>query len=210
MKRVAGLLVVLSLVAAPFCLVAGVGTMGIGLLVVDRIWIVSVPATVKGKTWSRIIEVERWERVERSGWCDDVPEGAEIVDREMRTAAAGRMPRRRQRHDHGHGHGHTRRAWCKYRIDDWAAEPSRRAAGSGDEPRVWPRAPRPDACPEPVRKGCRRGSVRIERLEVALVPEGGSRVVCVVSESVWTPLALGQQVELPISAVFGRPRCDRL
>lgn len=168
--------------------------------------------TVSSHTWTRSIAIQRWAHVTRSGWCDDVPPGATIRQRSSRTAALGRIPHR-STHDHHRSVPHRTRAWCTYEVDDWQNEPPAVASGT-DDPRTWPQAPSPDACPEKPALGCVRGGARTEILALGLDPAdsaepaaGSAKLTCPVSEPAWHAHAVGDPLDVQFSVLFHRPRC---
>jgi hypothetical protein len=197
-----GVVLLLVPVLVVVCGVAGCS----GLLVAELTWSTPAPATIQGRWWERTIEVVRWDRVERRARCDDVPVGAEIIERtRSSSAAAGRIPRRHR----SRAPGPRSTWWCTFRITEWTEEPPRIASGTTAR-RTWPAAPSPGACPSPPPLGCRREASRDEALLLELVRPGGGPVRCEVPEATWDAAAVGRTVLMPVSVLVGRPRCDRL
>jgi hypothetical protein len=162
----------------------------IGVLLVDATFSTSVETAVVGKRWIRSVAVERWDQVERTERCSQVPEGVEVIRRTSGSTSHRRRKRSSPR--------------CTYRILGWAPDEPRIAEGTDIEPRVWPDAPAPDACPDPT-IGCLRGSTQTETLLLDL--EG---VACPVAEPVWSAHRVGDRVVLRTSLVFRRPLCEEL
>ena len=151
---------------------------------------------VTGHSWSRSVAVEVLVADEDDGWCDDVPDDAEVIRRESRF------------------HHRDRRRWlpdvdvyedhCVYRTWRWRVEDEVVDEGTGTRlPRGWPVAP-DDGC---EREGCRRPGRRTEELHVVL--DDGYR--CQIHDRAqWRGWTKGDEATVVVGGLGGRPYCATL
>ncbi len=148
-------------------------------------WVLAPEGTevqLTAKTWSRDIEVERQISVTESGWCAQVPEGAQVLARRQMPDPASGKPG-----EH-----------CRYAARSWRAVYSLNARGEGASPAPhWPTI---------AHASDERTGKRHERYEAHVANEQGQRWTCRLSAPDWAGLQTGQRLRLQIDR-FGVADC---
>ena len=180
---------------------------------------------VAGHSWQRSIDIEVFQAVSESAWCDQMPGDAYRVShhreqRSIRQVADGQVCHT-VRHDNGDGSFSESEACetryreepvyddrCDYRVDRWRVARDTVASGQAREPApVWPSVTlnRPGQC-----LGCEREGAHHERYTVRLQREQGKPLSCDLPQAEWQAMAPGARWQVQVRAVLDRPDCDTL
>lgn len=148
-------------------------------------WVLAPGGTavrVAEMNWSRDIEVERQMPVTDSGWCAQLPEGAQVLERRrLPDPVSGKVS------EH-----------CRYATRSWRAVYSLSAAGEGASPAPhWPAI---------AHASDERIGRRHERYETVLDSERGERWTCRLTAADWASLKTGQHLRLQVDR-FGVADC---
>ncbi len=148
-------------------------------------WVLAPEGTevrVAAMNWSRDIEVERQVSVTDSGWCAQLPEGAQVLERRrLPDPASGKLG------EH-----------CRFAARSLRAVYSLSAAGEGSSPAPhWPAI---------THASDERTGRRHERHEAVFASEHGQRWTCRLSAAEWARLNTGQRLRLKVDR-FGVADC---
>lgn len=206
-------------------LVGGALLLFVVLLVVALSWKREGAFEVTGHTWERSIAVERFERVDKRVWCDDVPSNAKIVSRRKEQRGTTEEERGEtcvtRKEDLGNGafkevqdckpkleRVPKMEDRCEIEVAEWRKVDvlSEKGESLADAPR-WPVAKvSGGAC-----IGCEREGERTEVYVVEFVDvKGGSKASCEVPEADWAGFAKGSKWKGKVRALTGGVDCAGL
>lgn len=204
-------------------LVAILGCCAVGA--VFLFWKQDASFTVTGHSWSRQVEVERLEEVQRTAWEDEVPRGASDVscskeERSTRQVADGETCTTKRK-DNGDGtfteQEECRTKYreepvydqrCRYTVTDWVVTRTEEAAGRGTSPAPsWPTVKLRGGG---KRLGSEREGDRSERYEVLLRGSDGEDHRCGLPESTWSAYREGDVLVGQIGVMSGSVDCSSL
>lgn len=194
----------------------------VGLVVVFFSWKGGAKFEVTGHEWKREIDVERFGPSKESNWCDQMPRQA----KELRRYSAVRKHERVKagedckvkKVDKGDGTFKEVKQCtpkyeskpveadkCDFMVDKWTVAKTETASGTSLEPK-WPELDTGATCSRP---GCMRAGAQREVYTVKLTgPDGDDS--CVLSQSRWSSLSAGQQIEAEVRMMSGGIDCGSL
>jgi predicted nucleic acid-binding Zn ribbon protein len=192
---------------------------------VALLWKKPTAVTVSGHSWERTIEIERFEAVSESEWCDSKPKDAYQVRKERKVRSHEKIPDgedcKTRRVDNGDGTFTEKREctpryreepvhddWCSYKVDRWRTERTERSAGDSlaDAP-AWPvvTLAREGKC-----KGCEREGKRGEDYTVHFAGPEGDPYRCDYPEATWRAFAEGMGFETSVGVMTKKLDCDSI
>jgi len=211
------------------CVIGCVGLAVVALIVlvvVALLWKKPTAVVVTGHSWERTIEVEEFEAVSESDWCDSKPSSAYDVRKESRVRSHDKVPDgedcKTRRVDSGDGTFTEKREctprykevpvnddWCSYKVDRWTTDRTERASGDSlaDDP-AWPSVSlgRTGNC-----KGCEREGSRSEAYTVHLAgSDDGEPYRCDYPEPTWRAFGEGDRFETSVGVMTKKLDCDSL
>lgn len=187
------------------------GLVGLLLIIglVFLFWRVEVKAQVEDLSWRNQIQVERFQRVTQSDWCDAHPGDAYDISRSREIRSYRKVPDgescRTVRVDQGDGTYRERRECttqyrkepiyadkCHYSVNRWRPARALVATGQDRSPR-WPDTSglRRGQC-----LGCERLGARDSKYFVELTDQQGRRDRCAVDGPVWRRLERGATIRV--------------
>lgn len=144
-------------------------------------------------SWRYEIEVEGLHSVADTEWCDQLPDGADVVERRLITDP---------RPDHV-----TPAERCRYNTLAWRTHWLARAEGLRGQPPVWPHPPL--RVVQPPGPGAERLGKREAFHEARLVASDGRQWTCRWDLDRWQRQPLGEHFRLPVDR-FGVANCAGL
>lgn len=203
-------------------LAIGVAAIAIGLNLVYFEQDVSIE--LRGHSWERAIEIERFDAVEQSDWCDAMPRDAYSVRRSSEVRSHRKQPDGEvcstQKSDRGDG---TFREFetcqtrykdvavhddqCRYSVDRWTTHRWVEASHRGQRPApAWPEVTLADSgeC-----RGCERAGNRREAYHLEFEFDG-EIADCSVALAVWEKSSAGQRWAGQAGAFLSDLRCGSL
>jgi len=201
---------------------------GIALVIVVAIsvlffWKREATVTVKGHAWARSVEIEVFDEVKDSAWCDDKPRGARRVTKKQEKRSTKQIPDGetcvKKRKDNRDGtFKEVKECKPKYRdepvyadkcyfyVDKWVTKRTPEASASDkiSEPK-WPEVELKKAgtC-----KGCEREGQRHETYTLHFVDEAGERYECGVERTLWDQAEIGSKWKAEVGVVTTSLDCD--
>jgi hypothetical protein len=180
---------------------------------------------VAGHSWQRSIDIEVFQPVSESAWCDAMPGDAYGISRHREQRSTRSIPDGQVchtvRHDNGDGTFSENQACetryreepvyddrCDYRVDRWRVARDRVASGQSREPApFWPEVAlrRPGRC-----LGCDREGARHETYTVHLRREEGKPLSCDLPQAQWQGMAPGSRWQVAVRAMLDKPDCGSL
>ena len=203
-------------------LILGVVVIAILILI---FWKKSATMTVDGHTWSRAVNIERFQTAQDSKWCDDMPGGAYRVTRRREKSGTRRVEDgetcRTVQQDQGDGtfkeveecspryrEEDVFDQKCYFSVDKWVQVRTETASGASlAETPHWP-----DLRLEQTgrRLGAEREGERSDHYIVTFRTEDGETHECAFSEDKWRTYSVGQTLEVKVGGVTGNLRCSSL
>jgi hypothetical protein len=201
--------------------------MALILIFAGGIWAFSLTrnetVTVAGATWQRSIQVQRFQPVSSSAWCDSMPIGAYNVSSFQAQRSTRSVPDGQTcqivRRDRGDGtFSQSRECSTRYRqepiydrrcnflINTWVNTRLAMTNGSGQTPApFWPTnfLTNPGVC-----LGCEREGGRAQQLQLVIRRARGQDVTCTVPEDVWRRSTVGATLSVKVGRIVGDVRCD--
>lgn len=164
--------------------------------------------TVARQSWSREIAVERFDEVEKTAGCSEVPSGARILSRSTPTPTCTT-----KRVDKGDGtFKETKQCTepkeqCRFRADQWKQVSVAKETGQLGVTPAWPKLDlRLGTC-----RGCEREAAKTERYTVGFDAADGKAYDCEFGdENAWKRFAKGATFAGKIRVVGGGLDCDSL
>jgi hypothetical protein len=204
---------------------------GIALLIAVLVfvfvfWKRQATMEVEGHTWARAIDVEVFDTVRDSAWCDELPRGARNVSRSKEQRSTKQVEDGKEcvkkRKDNRDGTFKEVEECkpkyrsepvydqkCRFEIDKWAVRRTEEAKGQGKSPEPsWPavKLAKPGTC-----KGCEREGARKEVYGLRLLdPKEGEAHECEVPRATWDAAEPGSQWTLEVKVVGGGLDCETL
>ncbi len=190
-------------------------------LVINTCSTKQVELTVQSSAWQRTIQIDRFQEVELSDWCDGMPADAVKPSRERKVRSQERVEDgetcTQQQRDNGDG---TFTAyedcqpkyksvdvmgdWCRWTGTAWRYVRDETAQGATEPTWPDPKISKPGEC-----LGCERERARTEAYSVNLSgPDGASS--CAVSAAAWPRFETGSRWTSEAGALSGNVRCDSL
>lgn len=207
---------------------AGVMVLGIvGLLVLILLflfWKKPVDVEATGHAWERTIQVEVFQAVSESAWCDSTPNDAYSITRRSEVRDHREVPDGEtcttKRRDNGDG-SFTEYQDCKpktrsepiyddkcsFSVDRWRSDRVAKAGGGLAAAPAWP-APglrKPGTC-----KGCDREGARKETYTVSFRTADGKSFDCPFPADRWRGIAVGSAWSTKQGVMSGTPSCGDL
>ena len=210
------------------CLILGCG----GLLLVAVIfaavamfWKTDMVLTVTGHSWERSIEIEKYQAVSESDWCDSMPAGATDVRRTSEVRDHKEVPDGEtcttKNVDKGDGSFEKVEECkpkyrqepiyadkCSYKVNKWKTDRTASASGSsvGDTP-AWPDV---GSLRAGTGLGAERQGTKSERYEVTYSDSDGGSHSCGFPQAEWSGIALGSRWAAEAGVLFTNLDCDSL
>lgn len=181
---------------------------------------------IEGHAWARTIEVEVFDTVRDSAWCDEMPSGARHVtkSREQRSTKKVEDGKEcvKKRKDNRDGTFKEVEECkpkyrdepvydqkCRFEIDKWAVRRTEEAKGQGKSPEPsWPtvKLAKTGSC-----KGCEREGARKESYVLRLLDKAkGEAHECEVDKAKWDQAEPGAQWKVEVKVMGGGLDCDTL
>lgn len=208
-------------------LIVGGVVLLIGLIVwVLVFWKREATMEVEGHAWARAIEVEAFDTVKDSAWCDEMPSGARNVSRRKEQRSTKQVEDGKEcvkkRKDNRDGtFKEVEECKPKYRdepvydqkchfdIDKWVVRRTEEAKGQGKSPEPsWPtvKLGKPGNC-----KGCEREGTKKEIYSLRLLDKNkGEGHECEVPRATWDAAEPGSRWTLEVGVVGGGLDCSTL
>lgn len=206
----------------------GLGCVGLAIVgfilfcLVSTLWTRSDSATVTGHRWERTVQIQEYQAVSESDWCDDMPSGAYSVNRSEKQRDTTQVPDGEECEtvnvDNGDGTFHQEQkcetvyreeavydTWCSYKVDKWDDLRVAEADGDGLSP-VWPQVQLRE-CGQPS-LGCQREGTRSETYTLQVQDSSGESHTCDVDEAAWRGVQDQQQIEITVRVIGGGVSCD--
>jgi hypothetical protein len=181
---------------------------------------------IEGHRWARTIDVEVFDTVRDSAWCDELPRGARRVgkSREQRSTKQvqdGQECVKRRQDNRDGTFKEVEECKPKYRsepvyddrchfdIDKWVVRRTEESAGQGKRPEPsWPavKLAKTGSC-----KGCEREGARRQLYMLRLLDRrAGQAHECAVDEATWQKAEPGSQWTVEVKVVGGGLDCETL
>lgn len=208
-------------------LIAGAVAIVVGILVfVLFLWKHEAVMEIEGHRWARTIEVEAFEEVRDSAWCDQLPSKARHVTKKKAQRSTKKIKDGEdcvtKRKDNRDGtFKEIKECTPKYReepvydqkcyfeIDKWTTKRTEKAEGQAKSPEPsWPAITltKPGSC-----KGCEREGARIETYALRLLDaKAGEGHECEVERSIWDSAEVGSRWKVEVAVVGDGLDCDTL
>lgn len=203
----------------------------VALLIAILVWVFffwkrEATMEVEGHRWARAIEVEVFDTVRDSEWCDSLPSGARKVTktREQRSTKKvedGEECVKKRKDNRDGTFKEVEECKPKYRdepvydqkchfdIDKWVVKRTEEAAGQSKSPAPsWPavKLAKPGTC-----KGCEREGTRKETYALRLLDKGkGEAHECEVTTATWEQAEPGSRWTVEVKVVGGGLDCETL
>ncbi|MBK1648571.1 hypothetical protein [Rhabdochromatium marinum] len=188
---------------------AGLGVLAL-LVVIGLIfffWRVEIQASVETTGWKKEIQIERYQSVRDSAWCDSIPADAYRVDHAREVRSYRKIPDgetcRTRRIDQGDGTYRESRSCttnyrkepvyddkCRFTVDRWRYARSLVAQGQDRQPH-WPIV---SGLREGQCLGCERPGRRLSEYSVTFTDQQGRRERCPIKEPLWRQLHQGDRL----------------
>lgn len=202
-----------------------IGLAAVVLLVLALFWKKSATATVSGHTWTRSVEIERFEAVEASAWCDEMPGAAYAVTRRREKRGTEQVENGEtcQTVQQDQGDGTFKEVEectpaykdvdvfdqkCYFSVNTWT--PVRTETASGASLAETPQWPDPRLARTGAGLGAERAGQRSETYTVSFRLEDGETKDCTFSEAKWQSFAVNQRVEVKVGGLSGGLSCGSL
>ncbi len=210
------------------CLFLGCG----GLLVVGLVfalvaifWTKDVALTVSGHSWERSIEIEKYQAVSKSSWCDSMPSKAYSVSRsrevrEHKQVADGETCTTKNV-DKGDGTFEKVEECktkyreepvyddkCSYKLDEWSTDRIKMASGSGISP--TPSWPEVGSLRSGSGLGAERQGAKKESYTVIYTDADGEPHECSFPQAKWEGTTAGSTWSAEAGVMFSNLDCDSL
>jgi hypothetical protein len=196
------------------------------LVYVFLFWKREATMEVEGHLWARTIDVEAFDTVRDSAWCDEMPSGARNVSKRKEQRSTKKVEDGKEcvkkRKDNRDGtfkeveecHPKYRdepvyAQRCHFEIDKWVVRRTEEAKGQGKSPEPsWPAVTlsKPGNC-----KGCEREGARKETYALRLLDRGGGEGhECEVDRATWDRAEPSSQWTVEVKVVGGGLDCETL
>lgn len=207
-------------------IVGGIALVLAVLVYVLFFWKREATMEVEGHAWARTIEVEVFDTVHDSAWCDELPTGARNVSKSREQRGTKKVEDGQEcvkkRKDNRDGtfkeveecHPKYRDEpvydqRCRFDVDRWAVRRTEEAKGQGKSPApAWPavRLAKTGSC-----KGCEREGAKKELYVLRLLDRSkGEGHECEVDGATWQQAEPGSQWMVEVKVVGGGLDCDTL
>jgi hypothetical protein len=204
---------------------------GVLLLVAILVWVFvfwkrEATMEVEGHRWARTIDVEVFDTVRDSAWCDELPRGARNVSksREQRSTKKvedGQECIKKRKDNRDGTFREVEECTPKYReepvydqrcrfdVDKWVVKRTEEASGQGKTPAPsWPavKLAKTGSC-----KGCEREGAKHETYALRLLDESeGEAHECAVEKATWEKAEPGSRWTVEVKVVGGGLDCETL
>ncbi len=205
-------------------IVGGIALVVAVLVFVLFFWKREATVDVEGHAWARTIEVERFDEVRRSAWCNEMPKKARKVTKKKEKRSTKKVPDGeecvKKRKDNRDGTFKEIKECtpkfkeepvyadkCTFRVDEWATVRTEKASGQGKDPEPsWPAV---QLAKEGSCKGCEREGSRNETYTLKFVePKEGENYDCDVERSLWDQASVGSHWKAEVGVVSTSLDCD--
>ncbi|MCX4243051.1 zinc ribbon domain-containing protein [Paraliomyxa miuraensis] len=208
-------------------LIVGGGVLLLGIIVfVLFFWKREAAVEVEGHRWARTIDIEVFDDVRDSEWCDQMPRKARNVSRRKEQRSTKKVQDGeecvKKRKDNRDGtFKEVQECKPKYReepvydqkcyfeIEKWAVRRTEKAEGQSKDPEpAWPAVTlsKPGTC-----KGCEREGKRVETYWLRLLrKEEGQADECEVERARWDGAEVGSRFMVKVGVVGDGIDCDSL
>lgn len=207
-------------------LVLGVVALLVTTVVVALVWKKEASFVVTGHAWTRAVDVQRFEPVPKSDWCDSIPIGARETGRRREQRSTKQVPDgetcTKRKKDNGDGtYREVRECSPKYRsepvmadrcdyvVNEWRTvrTATERGASLVEKPR-WPAVSlaRPGTC-----VGCEREGARAETYTLELEDAAShAKATCTLSEARWATFEKGSRWKTKVRVMTGGVDCESM
>ncbi len=208
----------IALIAIPIVAVIGI------LVFVLFFWKREAAVEVEGHRWARTIEIERYDNVKESAWCDSMPRGAKKLSsskekRSTKKVKDGEECKKRRKDNKDGTFKEVRECKpkfkeepvydnkCRYSIDKWKTVRTEKAEGTAKSPE--PHWPEYKLTKEGKCKGCERVGDKSATYEILFVDRKESEThECEVDEAKWTSSEVGSKWVAEVGVVSTGLDCD--
>ena len=206
--------------------IAGAVVLLVAVVVAALLWKREASFLVTGHTWVRAVEVQRFEPVRKSAWCDSLPFGARELSRHREQRSTKQVPDgetcTKRKKDNGDGTYKEVRECspkyrsepvmgdrCDYEVNEWRTTRTATERGGAltDKPR-WPNVAlgRVGTC-----VGCEREGPRTETYTLELENSSNKeKATCTLPEARWATFAKGTRWKTKVRVVTGGVDCDAM
>jgi len=205
-------------------IVGGVALLIGALVFVFFFWKKEAHVVVEGHRWARTVEVQAFEEVRDSAWCDQMPRGARRVSRSKAKRSTKKVQDgetcTKKRKDNRDGTFKEVKECtpkyreepvydekCSFQVDRWVTKRTERAEGQSRDPApAWPtvKLTREGTC-----KGCQREGTRDETYTLLFVDEKeGETYDCEVERAQWDAAEVGSKWKAEVGMVVSSLDCD--
>lgn len=209
----------------------GIVVGSVALLIALLVWVFffwkrEATMEIEGHTWARTIDVEVFDEVKDSAWCDELPAKARNVSkrkeqRSTKKVEDGKECVKKRKDNRDGTFKEVEECKPKYReepvydqkchfdIDKWVVRRTEAAKGQSKTPEPsWPAVAlvKPGTC-----KGCEREGARNETYALRLLDKGkGEGEECEVDRATWDQAEPGSQWTVEVKVVGGGLDCETL
>lgn len=186
-------------------------------------WKRETTVEVESIAWARTVEVEVFDEVKDSAWCDQEPRGARRVTkkqekRSTKKIADGEECIKKRKDNRDGTFKEVKECTPKFReepvyddkcyfyVDAWKTKRTEKASGSSKDPEPsWPKVElsRPGTC-----KGCEREGSRRETYTLTFVDKDGQTHECDVERGQWDAAEVGSKWKAEVGVVTTSLDCD--
>ena len=202
-----------------------IGLAAVVLVILLLFWKKSATVTVSGHTWTRAVDIERFQANEASAWCDEMPRAAYSVTQRREKRGTERVEDgetcQTVQQDQGDGTfkeieecSPTYRdvdvfdQKCYFRIDSWTV--IRTETASGASLAETPHWPDPRLARTGLGLGAEREGQRSETYTVSFRHDDGETDTCTFDEARWRSFTVGQQLDVKVGGLTGGLACGSL
>ena len=181
----------------------------------------SKDVTVTGHSWSRSIEIEKYQTVKENDWKDKVPLDGKVLsctDKERSTEkVADGEECSTVKKDNGDGTYNESQdcqtkykevpvydAWCSYQIDKWTVSKTEKTSASDLKP-IWPTL-QIHTCAKAM-LNCEREGKRSESYIVHLTDPTNKKFECAFDEKKWSDIKVNSSRQMDFGKVTGNIDC---
>lgn len=193
------------------------------LIYVFFFWKREATVEIQSIAWERSIEVEVFDEVKDSAWCDELPKGARKVSKKKEQRSTKQVPDGeecvKKRKDNRDGTFKEVKECkpkfrdepvydqrCSFEIDAWKTTRTEKASGTAKSPEPsWPKV---ELAKTGQCKGCEREGEREETYSITFVDPDGDTQECEVERSQWDRAEVGAKWKAEVGVVTTSIDCD--
>jgi len=187
----------------------------IALIIMRFVWKEKTGVEVTGHTWTRTIEIERYDKFKESGACKNVPSGSKVTKRTQ-----GKKTCKTRKVDQGDGTFKEKKECkqpeeqCQYEVKKWKTARTLKESGDLDDEPIWPKVTLNKKGKKKSKKkvGSEREGKRTESYTVVFKDDNsGDTEKCSFSDkSKWKSFEKGAKYKAEKYGLGGDLDCDSL